>query len=248
MTKRGRYDGVANIWRYNRRFYLSTLVLLVFIAAVSIWLPFALRALALAGVAVGAYWTFASLAVSHYIYDRSSLYDFSWMPASVRGSSLVNVHAGLDESSKRIREQFPRARLRIFDIFDRNEMPEPSIHRARELSHSTLMAEAVSWRALPAEDNDCDAVFVIFSAHELRRHEARVAFLREAARIAKPNGRLVLIEHLRDVPNFLAFGPGFFHFFSRAEWLATATDATWALHSEFPITPFVRVFIFQRAL
>ena len=161
-------------------------------------------------------------------------------------TNLANIHAGLDETSDLLQAQFPGAQLRVFDIFDAREMPEPSIARARELSLRIDATEPVDWRALPAADGEFDVVFLIFAAHELRSLDSRMTFFRELARVVKPSGKLVLIEHLRDLPNFLAFGPGFLHFFPRRQWLAASASAALQRDREFSITPFVRVFVFRR--
>jgi ubiquinone/menaquinone biosynthesis C-methylase UbiE len=97
--------------------------------------------------------------------------------------------------------------------------------------------------ALPVGDGWADAVFLLLTAHEIRKAEDRDQFFAEVARILSPGGRVVLVEHLRDTWNAVAFGPGFFHFFSRGEWLRTAARARLRVESERRMTPFVRVFV-----
>jgi SAM-dependent methyltransferase len=140
-----------------------------------------------------------------------------------------------------IRSKFPGSQYRVLDVFDPVEMSEPSIARAREMSGRDCL-QAVSWRRLPADHAIFDAIFLIFMAHEFRQAEARLVFFREIARVVAPHGRVVIVEHLRDLPNFLAFGPGFFHFQSRQTWLSTLHAAGFEIVRESKITPFVRVF------
>jgi SAM-dependent methyltransferase len=238
----GQYRGVLQIWKYNRRFYLASLSGFTAAAIASIWMPFVLRALLLAGVSVGLLWTLSSLAVSHYIYDRSPLYDFGWLRAP---HAWLTIHSGLDETSALLRARFPGATARVFDMYDARVMTEPSIAKARELTVNPP-CERVDWRALPARDGEFDTVFLTFAAHELRERRAREELFREAARVLDAGGTVVLMEHLRDLANFLAFGPGCWHFWPRREWLHAASTAGLRVAEEFPVTPFVRVFQFRR--
>jgi ubiquinone/menaquinone biosynthesis C-methylase UbiE len=170
----------------------------------------------------------------------------------------VNIHAGLDEASVALQEMFPASEVTILDVYDADDMPEPSIARARQEARSGLVAvsadfrslpladAAADFRSLPLADAAADLVTVIFVAHELRRREAKEAFFREVERVLKPGGRLLLVEHLRDAWNLCAFGPGAFHFFPRSEWLRVSKTAGLDLEKEFTRTPFVRVFVFRR--
>jgi hypothetical protein len=89
-------------------------------------------------------------------------------------------------------------------------------------------------------------VFLIFSAHEIRRRDSRARFFEELARVLAAEGSVILMEHLRDTANFLAFGPGFLHFHSRREWLRAAAAGNFRVQQEMSITPFVHVFVMEK--
>lgn len=95
-------------------------------------------------------------------------------------------------------------------------------------------------------DSECDAAFVVFSAHEIRDPASRFRFFKELRRILKPSGRLLMVEHLREAWNFVAYGPGFLHFYSRSEWTRLAEDAGLSVEAERSLTPFGRCFVFAR--
>ena len=241
----GKYDGVLQIIRYNWSFYALTCFAAVFcIAAGEMLGSRAARAMAPLGVAI-ILWMAISLLASHYIYDRSGLYDFRWMleRLPLQPSTWMNIHCGLDQSSHLLRSLFPDAKRQILDIFDPAEMTEPSIARARGSKAAQPETIAARFRALPAPSGSCDAVFLIFAAHEIRNGASRREFFAEVARVLSASGTVVMIEHLRDLPNFAAFGPGFIHFQSRREWINVAASADLAPINEFSVTPFVRVFL-----
>jgi SAM-dependent methyltransferase len=242
--------GVTQIIRFNWRMYaigLATLAAMgLFLAVVR---PIGLAAMTMfAGWIAALGWLTMSVVVSWLVYDLSSLCRWTWikplMPHTPR--RIANIHAGFDESSAPLRLLFPHASLHVLDIFDPAEMTEPSIAVARAVP-SALRAMPADFRHLPLGDGACDLVTLLLAAHELRSSEARVAFLREVRRCLADRGRVILAEHLRDLPNFLAFGPGFTHFHSRPTWLADAAAAGLTLVAEHRITPFVRIFVFERS-
>jgi len=195
------------------------------------------------------FWLFSSLLVSHYVYDRSPLYDLNWVRRELPKAPQrwINVHAGVDETSQLLAQLFPRAVGEILDIHDPEEMTEASIRRARRTHRLLMRSKPADWRALPIADDTIDAAFLFFAAHEFRRDEARTQLFRELARVLRSDGELSIVEHVRDCANFLAFGPGFLHFFSRSDWLRTAAAAGLQVRTEKSITPFVRVFTLRKA-
>jgi ubiquinone/menaquinone biosynthesis C-methylase UbiE len=158
----------------------------------------------------------------------------------------VNIHAGLDETSHLLLALFPSAEGKVLDIYDPREMTEPSIEQARRVAPASARAVPADWRALPLPDNELDTAFLVFVAHELRRHEARVQLFRDLARVLRVGGEVVLVEHLRDWANFLVFGPGFLHFFSKRAWRRAAATAPLEVRTDFSMTPFVHVFLLRR--
>lgn len=249
-TSRGPFDGVLQIVRYNWNLYISAL----FVSAVVVGLvpaihpPTALAVLLILGAVVAVFWLALSLAVSHYVYDRSDLYRWQWIRERVAGNPrhVMNVHAGLDETSPALQEAYPAAEVTILDVYDLAEMPEPSIARARREARASLTSVKADFRRLPVQNASTDLVTVIFVAHELRRAASKEAFFRELARVVKPGGTVLLVEHLRDAWNLFAFGPGAFHFFPRREWLRVAAATGFELTVEISRTVFVHALVFRR--
>jgi SAM-dependent methyltransferase len=248
--KRARFEGVAQILRFNWHFYVIDCVIIIAAApAISrLLIAQTLRVVAECAIAIAGFWILGSLVVSYWIYDRSPLMRWGWIRGALKSElrAWINIHSGLDESTPALRELFPRASWRVLDIYDERAMTEPSIRRARRLARNEIAAQAVSFRCLPIKSTEVDAVFLLLSAHELRTQSARDEFFAELHRILAPDGRIVLVEHLRDLANAIAFGPGAFHFHSRRTWLRTIGHAGFAVADEFRITPFVRVFILRR--
>ena len=238
--------GLTQIFDYNRPFYLRTLAGVLIAVLVSPRVPTLVRIPLLLAAGAALFWICSSLLVSHYVYDRSPLHRVEWLPACLLHfpQSWINVHAGLDESSVRIRRLFPGSEGRILDIYDPRKMTEPSIRRARRTV--ALSSRQANADCLPVPDNTIDTAFLIFAAHELRRHGDRARLFREIARVLRSEGELVLIEHLRDWKNFLAFGPGFLHFLSKSAWQSAANAAGLPIRLHSTVTPFVHVFVLHK--
>lgn len=243
---RGRFQGVGAIVRFNWPFYLVA-ALAVFVLTISCFLVPVGWSLAvlLCGLSGGVYFLSVSLLVSYWIYDLSDLYRFRWL-ARISGirkaKRVVFCHCGFDEASELLKSEIGNAELVVLDHYDPERMTEASIKRARKLFPPTGETIAVAYDQWPTERDRADLVFGILAIHEFRSVGERAAWFAEAKRSLAAGGKIIVIEHVRDAANFLAFGPGFLHFHSVGKWRESWESAGLKLANTFRITPWVRVF------
>jgi hypothetical protein len=243
------YSGVLKIVRFNWPWYLGTVVA----SAVGILLltlgtmdrPWAF--LVIAGFLVADLWLVVSLAVSHYIYDRSPVSSARWLRSidttCVRQAAIF--HAGQDEASDVVARALPWAQIHSFDFYDPVRNGTASLRRARALAERD--DAPIASDNIPLKNQTLDLALVVFAAHEIRQDTERAAFFRELGRALTPTGRIVIVEHLRDVWNFLAYGPGAFHFLSGQTWCRSFANGGLKILRETPCTLFVRVFELRKA-
>lgn len=243
---RSPFHGTRQILRFNWPFYAMAAVALGGgVAALRARrFPTWIERGAQLGLAAGAWWSVASVAVSWWVYDASPLYKWHWLRAYFPHDprNWATFHAGVDDATPTLRQLFGSEGA-TYDFYDASVMVEPSIHRARAVSRPEIAPVAVDFRALNIESDALDAAFVMLAAHELRESADRDRFFAELRRVLQPNGILVVAEHLRDATNSAAFGPGAFHFFAASEWRRSG-EAFEAI-DEFSITPFVRVWVWR---
>jgi len=249
MTRKP-FEGMLNILVFNWPLYATALVLALAcpMAASLLPLPSVVRLLLLVSAAGAGYFLIASLAVSFIIYDWSPLSRWKWikdvLPSTPR--RIVNLHAGFDESSPALRALFPEADMVVLDFYDRRSMTEASIARARRLQPAHQQALCVDPAALSLADNSCSAAFLLLAAHEIRDARQRLQLFREVKRILEAKGTLLLVEHSRNLANFLAFGPGFLHFYPQSEWLRLALEAGLQVARLSTCTPFVSIVLLRK--
>ena len=239
-------QGLRNIVRFNWHFYALALAAGLALGLAARLLPAPLGRWAGVGLALVLAPLLVSLAVSAYVYDGAGLYDLGWLPAGVgpaAGRTLLTVSAGFDEISPVLRQRYPAGQLLAADFYDPARHTEVSIARARRAYPPPAGTLRVSTHSLPLPDHAADATLAFLAAHEIRDPAERAAFFREIRRVTRPGGSIVVVEHLRDAANFLAYTIGFFHFHSRRAWRATFQAAGLRLTQEIKITPFVSAFI-----
>jgi SAM-dependent methyltransferase len=238
------YSGVLKIVRFNWPWYLMAIAV-----TFSVALCFNLgilsgpwTAIVFAGLIVTNIWLLASLVVSHYIYDRSGIQHGAWLDGvnAAKAGHVGIFHAGHDEASKAVAVRLPASKVQIFDFYDRGRLGSASLERARAVAGRR--GSAVALDTIPLGHGSLDLALLVFAAHEIRDANQRAMLFRELSRVLAPSGQLIVVEHLRDVWNFLAYGPGAFHFLSRRTWGASFEDAGITVSREYSCTPFVKVF------
>ncbi|MES2558308.1 MAG: methyltransferase domain-containing protein [Bacteroidota bacterium] len=243
--KRRPFQGVLNILSFNRHFYAIGLGLLALIITSHVFIEWSDL---LYGVIIASflYGLLMPLLVSAYVYDFSGYYSLHWLQQYALTDSgnnqLLNINAGFDETSFIIKKYFPLSHLRVFDFYNATQHTEPAIVRARKVSLVYPDTQRITTAAIPVPDQSVDIIFLLSAAHEIRSHEEKIQFLKECHRVCKPTGKVVMVEHLRDFPNFLAFSVGFTHFFSRKTWKNAFENAGFSSCTERKFTPFMSIF------
>ena len=242
-----RHSGALRIFQYNWPVYAGTwLVALASLASLHCFSG-AQAWLLGSGALLALLWSLVSLLVSLYVYDRSPLVAGRWVPGLL-GPGVHHwaaVDAGLD-AEVLLHGVLPGRCLGRLDIFDPAVMTSPAIARARARTPREQPALACPPTALTLADASCDAIVVAFTAHEIRDRDARERFFGELRRALLPGGKALIVEHLRDWPNFLAFGPGYLHFVARSEWLRLAAGAGLRVAAETRVTPWVMALTLER--
>ncbi len=243
--ERRKFQGVLNILSFNRHFYVIGLLVLGLIIVSQVWFKWS-ETLLIGIILLFIYGLITPLIISAYVYDFSKYYEFKWLDKIIKPNSapkkMININAGFDETSFLIKNKYTNSELQVFDFYNAEQHTEPAIVRARKVTQEYPNTEQIKTNHIPLEDKSVDIVFLLSAVHEIRKEEEKVQFLKECCRVCKPEGKVIMVEHLRDVPNFLAFSVGFTHFFSQKVWVKVLNKAGFKSIKETKFTPFMSVF------
>jgi SAM-dependent methyltransferase len=227
-------------WYFRRAVYVSRRdygkIFLVFIA---IGLPLGVGGL-LAGV-MALFWAAVALAALGLVllaYSLLGLYRMYGHPArqyvrqlvamgDVRGPVRVaDLHIGTYRHAYALADLLPEATIHTIDCWDVNgPAAEEAIQDVRDLEpppthHPRIKPVRADEFALPLPDASCDVVVFGFGSHEIPRNGPLRKLFREARRILKLGGKVLMFEHGYDFHNYLIFGPVIHHVTTRQDWLA----------------------------
>lgn len=244
--KRKKFQGVLNILSFNRHFYIIGLIALTLLMIVFklLNLPFYFHWITLIAFLYG---LLMPLIVSAYVYDFSGFYNFEWLKnlslSDTPDTLNLNINAGFDETSFIIKDILPKSDLKVFDFYNSEKHTEAAIVRARKVTMLYPNTKEISTDYIPLYDQTVNHIFLLSAVHEIRSQKEKIVFLKECHRVCKNNGSVVLVEHLRDWPNFIAFTIGFTHFFSKNTWMVALKKSGFNSIKEIKFTPFMSIFI-----
>jgi len=237
-------QGVLNIIRFNWHFYALTVGLVIITTILFYNVPTISAGPLLVLAGLGSLGMVTSLIVSCYIYDCSGLYTLDWLPNenTSRPTRIINIHAGFDETSALIANRYPESQLRVLDFYDPALHTEISVRRARQAYPPYPGTESADTKNLALAEHSADLILGLFSFHEIRDRRERIDFLRQLRQALTEEGTIIIAEHLRDMPNALAYNIGCFHFLPAHEWMATFAAAGLRIKQQISVTPFITVF------
>jgi SAM-dependent methyltransferase len=243
--KRRNLQGVLNILSFNRHFYVFGFIALALIVASTFIFSWS-NGLYWFVILAFLYGLIMPLLVSAYVYDLSGFYNFDWLKKmnieDTKEKFNLNINAGFDETSYSIESILPQSTLQVYDFYNAKQHTEPAIVRARKVSLVYPNTQQINSNSIPLSDHSVDTIFLLSAAHEIRNYNEKVQFLKECWRVCKPTGHIIMVEHLRDFPNFLAFTIGFTHFFSKNTWKKGFAEAGFTSFNETKFTPFMSIF------
>jgi SAM-dependent methyltransferase len=242
------FQGITNIIWFNWHYYVIASVLITVLLIANSFLPVSIQLLTTILLSLTALSIIVSLTVSWYIYDHSDLYALNWLNSLSIGSNkqLVNINAGFDETSLLLKEKYPDCDLIVFDFYDPAKHTEISIERARKAYPPFPGTTVISTNNIPLKTNSADYIFLTLAAHEIRNDEERINFFKQLEKVLSPAGKIIVVEHQRDIYNFMAYNFGFFHFFSTKTWKQIFSKTNLSEESIFKITPFISAFVLTK--
>jgi SAM-dependent methyltransferase len=191
----------------------------------------------------------ASLVASYILYDNSDLYELNNLKGIIdweKTKNAILVHASFDPLSRSLEEKYPNLNLTVCDIFENRHEQEKGIETSKKIFPPNPKEIKISPDKLPFEDQSQDVILAVTSLHEILDHEQRVLFFKEAKRILKDGGIIIVSEQFRDLTNFIFFNIGAFHFLSQKQWKRAISGADLEIVENKKITPFANMLVVRK--
>ncbi|MBL3547163.1 class I SAM-dependent methyltransferase [Chryseobacterium sp. KMC2] len=185
---------------------------------------------------------------SYILYDTSDLYELNDLKHDIDWNATENailIHASFDPLSRRLEEKYPHIELTVCDIYGNRHEDERGIEVSKKIFPPNPREIRISPDQLPFEDNSQDVILAVTALHEILDHEKRVLFFKEAKRILKKGGLIIISEQFRDTTNFIFFNIGAFHFLSWKQWKSSIAPSGLKIIGNKKITPFANMLIVE---
>lgn len=162
-----------------------------------------------------------ALYASYKLYDQSNLYKPEKLFENIQfkeSDKAIFLHASFDPISKKLENLIKPENLKIYNLYGSRHEDEKSIEISNRVFPPHPDQVNVDPTKLKDDSKSMDYIFAITSAHEILSQEKRIEFFKEAARVLKDDGTLVLCEQMRNTINFVFFNIGAFHFVRFKDW------------------------------
>lgn len=191
----------------------------------------------------------ASLVAAYILYDRSDLYELKSLEGIIdleKTENAVLVHASFDPLSETLEQEYPDLHLNVCDIFENRHEKDKGIETSKKVFPPNPKEIKISPDRLPFENRSQDVILAVTALHEILDHQQRVLFFREAKRILKEGGVIIVSEQFRDLTNFIFFNIGAFHFLSEKQWKKAVAEAGLKIAENKKITPFANMLLIKK--
>lgn len=191
----------------------------------------------------------ASLTASYILYDNSDLYELNDLNGIINWSRTENavlIHASFDPLSQRLEGKYPDLNLTVCDIYGNRHEHESGIEVSKKMFPPNPKEIRISPDQLPFENESQDVILAVTALHEILDHEKRILFFKEAKRILKKGGIIIISEQFRDTTNFIFFNIGAFHFLSRKQWMDSISPSGLKIIKNKKITPFADMLVIAK--
>lgn len=191
----------------------------------------------------------ASLMASCILYDQSDLYELNGLENHIDWDTIENavlIHASFDPLSPRLEEKYPHLKLTVCDIYGNRHEHESGIEVSKKMFPPNPKEIRISPDKLPFDEDSQDVIFAVTALHEILDHQKRVLFFKEAERVLKKGGIIIISEQFRDITNFIFFNIGAFHFLSWKQWKSSIAPSGLNIIGNKKITPFANMLIVEK--
>ena len=237
------------IFYFNKRTYLASLFFTLSLLLLQNYIqpPRPISILVYLGITGTIYFTFSSLFFSYLIYDCSDLYKFNWLKKLIptKQTIFLNVYSGYTEAGHLLQSALTENTILHLDFYNEQISTTNSIKVAKKLSRSidNKKIQYNNWQF----DSKTDTILFMQSLHELLEMRQQIECLQEAKLLLVNNeSKIIIVEHLCDLKNFLIYSIGAFHFFGKKRWQNVINEAGLIIEKEINMTPFIKVFVLKK--
>jgi hypothetical protein len=236
------FQGVINVFKFNWHLFAFAIVIIILNFIViyftdSFFDKFFLLINYLIIVLI-----FNSLFITYYVYDYSDLYSLEYFKID-KNKKIINFITGFDEISEIAVHKFKPNQYLILNYFDSLKEPKVSIVRANKNYELKDFDEIKDFKII--ENKHFDYFICFLSLHEVRNEKHRIALLNKMYNSLKDDGKVFIVEHLRDINNFFAYNIGFFHFLTKKSWINSFKNSNFKF-TESKVNPFISLFILNK--